>query len=60
MLDLTVHVVGRGVVGVRFGREDAQIRDLLRPMEGLSWGDGCQGGRSYLSCMKRNLYVGIW
>ena len=32
MLDLTVHVVGRGIVEARIGLEDAQIRNSLRPV----------------------------
>jgi hypothetical protein len=50
MLDLTAGVVGRGVVGARFGHEDAQIRGSLRPAEWLGCGDGCWRGR-------RNVYM---
>ncbi len=42
ILGLTVHVVcRRDIVEVSIGREDAQVCNLLRPAEGLGWGDGC-------------------
>ncbi len=47
MLNLTAHVVCRGIVKASVGCEDAQVCNLLRPAEGLGWGDGCWSGRSY-------------
>jgi hypothetical protein len=49
MLNLTVHVVCRGIVKASVGCEAAQVCNLLRPAEGHGWGDGGWSGRSYLS-----------
>ena len=49
MLNLTACVVCRGIVKASVGCGDAQVCNLLRPAEGLGWGDGCWSGKSYLS-----------
>jgi hypothetical protein len=45
MLKLTMRVVCRGIVEASVGCEDAPVCNLLRPAEGLGWGDGCWIGR---------------
>ncbi len=37
MLDLTVCVVCRSVVGEQLGHEDAQVCNSLRSVEGVGW-----------------------
>ncbi len=59
MLYFTLCVECRGIVGGSIGCEDAQICNLLIPVEGLGWGDGCWTVWGNLQCMQGNSYVGI-